>query len=145
MNTFFKKVVELFAGNDVRAPFHINRTRKPTVQPKLTDRDLLRMESQIGATLFGPIAAGHHREFFCLDESTWIWHEEWRDSSGKPQQLTTKYDIRDDGIWKTLPGPRYLKVEGEELQNFVLAARLYHERVMRQIYQRDPATEKKLL
>ncbi len=112
---------------------------------ELTERELIQLESEIGRELFGSVPSGHRREFFNTNPHTWIWHEEWKDSSGKSQQLTTKYDIRDDGIWKTLPGPRYLKVEGEELQNFVLAARLYHERVMREIYGRDPATEKKLL
>lgn len=111
----------------------------------MTERELIQLESEIGRELFGPIPTGHRREFFNTDPRTWIWHEEWKNASGKSQQLTTKYEIRDDGIWKTLPGPRYLKVEGEELQNFVLATRLYHERVMREIYQRDPATGKKLL
>ena len=140
MDTFFKKVVELFAGNDVRAPFHINRTRKPIVPPKLTDRDLLRMESQIGATLFGPIAPGHHREFFCLDESTWIWHEEWKDEKGIDRQSSVRYELHPNGILKVTEGPRYTFIEGDELNNFVEATRIYYERAAREIYKRDPQT-----
>ena len=44
---------------------------------QLTERDLIRLESEIGAQLFGPLPKGRRREFFCLDASTWIWHEEY--------------------------------------------------------------------
>ncbi len=37
------------------------------------ERDLLRHEAKIGGELFGPLPQGGRREFFCLDEYTWIW------------------------------------------------------------------------
>jgi hypothetical protein len=58
--------------------------------------------------------------------------------------MTIKYEIRDDGVWKALPGLRYEKVEGAELANFRTAVGVYFERVMRDIYKRDPKTGKRL-
>ena len=56
-----------------------------------------------------------------------------------------KYEIRDDAIWKALPGPRYEKVEGTELANLRAAVGIYFERVMREVYRRDPASGRPLL
>ena len=111
----------------------------------LTERELIQLESEVGRELFGPVARGHRREFFNTDPRVWIWHEEWRDASGKLQQLTVKYEIRDDAIWKALPGPRYEKVEGTELANLRAAVGIYFERVMREVYRRDPASGRPLL
>lgn len=112
---------------------------------KLTTRDLIRMESKIGADLFGPIPKGHRREFFCLDEHTWVWYEEWIDSSTKKKQsVTTRYEIHENGIIKVQDDQPYQVVEGEELQNFITAIQLYYEQVVRGVYHYDPATGKPL-
>lgn len=112
---------------------------------QLTERELIQRESEIGRALFSPVKKGHRREFFNTDERIWIWHEEWVDMAGKKQQLTTKYEVRDDGTWKVQPGPRYTKLTGEELQNFSKAVTVYFERVMREVYGRDPKTGQKIL
>jgi hypothetical protein len=111
---------------------------------ELTERELIQRESTIGRELFGPIKKGHRREFFNTDPHIWIWHEEWPDEDGL-QQLTTKYEVREDGVWKVQPGPRYHRLEGEELRNFRQAVSVYFERVMREVYGRNPQTGKKLL
>ncbi len=111
----------------------------------LSQRELIHLESQIGREIFGPVAKGHRREFFNTGPETWIWHEEWKDERGAQHQLTTRYDIRPDGIWKSQPGLRYESVQGEELANLRLAVQIYYERVMRELYKRNPATGKKLL
>ena len=112
---------------------------------KRTERELLQMESRIGAELFGPVGPGRRREFFCLDANTWIWHEEGVNATtGRPEQTTTRYEINDKGILKVLPGARYSYLEGIELDNLMLAMQLYYERVTRDIYQRDPKTGEKI-
>ncbi len=112
---------------------------------KLTIRDLIRMESEVGAKLFGPIAKGHRREFFCLDEHTWVWHEEWIDSQTKQKMaITTRYEIRGDSIVKVQDTQPYQRVEGEELRNLVMAMQLYYEQVVRGIYHYDPKTGRPL-
>ncbi len=106
---------------------------------KAADRDnelyqnLIRHEAQIGAGVFGPIPAGHRREFFCLDEHTWVWHEEWRDHYGQPQMRVTRYDIRPDGLLKSQNG-HYQRVGAQETRRFKQAARLYIDRVNREMY-----------
>lgn len=106
----------------------------------LTERQLIELESEIGKQLFGPIPAGHQRDFFCLDEKTWVWHEEWRDADNKVQMSTTRYEIQPGGILKVQPGRVYKYLEGEELANLSMAVRLYYEYSMRRIYKLDPVS-----
>lgn len=54
-----------------------------TIIPKSKDqveaeayREAIQEEAKVGAKVFGPVPAGVRREFFCLDERTWVWHEE---------------------------------------------------------------------
>ena len=110
----------------------------------LSERELLKLESEIGASLFGPLAKGHRREFFCLDERTWIWYEEWFDDKHKHHTATTRYEIQDKGILKVQEGAKYSYLEGQELQNLIAAINMYYERVMREIYGVDPDTGVKL-
>lgn len=138
MSGILKKIVSLIVGDDIRSAKERETTR--LITSDITDRDLLREESKIGATLFGPIPKGRRREFFCLDESTWIWHEEWRDEKGVERQTTVRYEIHPNGILKVSDGPRYQFIEGAELENFAQATRLYYEETAKKIYKRDPKT-----
>lgn len=97
-------------------------------------RNFLRHEAQIGGSLFGPLAKGNRREFFCLDEHTWIWHEEFTDQTGHRQIKTTRYDVRPHGILKAQDGHPYQPVVGEEADRLVQAAKLYVQRVKSEIY-----------
>ena len=97
-------------------------------------RDLLRHEARIGGELFGPIPKGGRREFFCLDEHTWVWHEEWKDKKGSRQVRTTRYDVRDTGIVKVQDGQHYQKVTKAEAEKLYKAAKLYQKRVNNEIY-----------
>lgn len=92
-------------------------------------RALLHHEAQIGGRLFGMVPQGHRREFFCLDEHTWVWHEEWQDEAGHWQAMTTRYDIRPNGILKSQGGSAYQKLGREELSNFYHATKLYWQQV----------------
>lgn len=128
--SILKKALTLLTGN-------------PGVRPLqgLTERQLIELETEIGRTVFGPVPAGHRREFFCLDAHTWIWYEEWKDEeTGKPKALTTRYEVHENGILKAQDGAQYKFIEGEELQNLALATKLYYEQVMRGVYRRDPHT-----
>lgn len=97
-------------------------------------RDLLRHEAKIGGELFGPIPPGGRREFFCLDEHTWVWHEEWKDAKGNQQIRTTRYDVRDTGIVKVQDGQHYQKVTKAEAEKLYKAAKLYQKRINNEIY-----------
>ena len=101
---------------------------------KLTYEDLLNAESEIGRTIFGPIPAGHQREFFKNKENVWIWYEKWTDSAGTPQDITIRYEVRPDGVFKKVPEQNYQKITGDELNNFVSATRAYYNLVKERLY-----------
>lgn len=98
-------------------------------------RAFLRREAEIGGELFGPVPKGGRREFFCLDEYTWIWHEEWTDVKGQRKVRTTRYDVRPNGIVKAQDGSRYYQhVSEKEARKLIAAVKAYHKRVMDELY-----------
>lgn len=99
-------------------------------------RDLLQHEARIGGELFGPIAKNGRREFFCLDEYTWIWYEEWTDKNNNNQSRTTKYDVRPNGyITKIQDGQRYQILSDGEALRLIDAMKTYERRVNTELYQ----------
>lgn len=96
--------------------------------------EVLRYEARMGGELFGPVPAGHRREFFCLDRYTWVWHEEWTDQSGKPQAVTTRYNIRPDQVLKTQNDQPARPVSKDELKNLYRAIKLYGERMPQELH-----------
>ncbi len=97
-------------------------------------RNLIRSEAKIGGELFGPLKPGSRREFFCLDEHTWIWHEQWQDEQGQVQVQTTRYDVRPSGILKAQDGKSYQPLSNKEALNLAQAVRQYLKRVNKEIY-----------
>lgn len=138
MANILKKTLELLVGNET--PVLLTMPKKRLLKG-LTERELIQLESAIGRELFGPIPDGHTREFFNLDPNTWIWYEEYKDpATGKKRSTTTRYEVRDNGILKAQDGAQYSFIEGDELRNLTLAVQMYYEKVMRDVYGRDPAT-----
>ncbi len=88
-------------------------------------REVLRRAARIGGDIFGPVPPGVRREFFCLDEKTWIWHEEWTDENGQLRIVTTRYDVRPNGILKAQDGQPYRYVELEEGKRLYKAMKMY--------------------
>ena len=146
MSSLFNKALELIVGPPsenfvASAPVQSavvqgTKTRRPL--KKFTERELIQLESQIGATLFGPLPPRTQRSFFNLDENTWIWYEETERDNAPKQRTTIRYEIKDKGILKVQEGSRYSYLEGQELENFYVATTQYYERVAREVYHRDP-------
>jgi len=145
MKPTLKKALALLVGDDTNVKELLKMPKKPTRRPfqQMTERELLTLESEIGAQIFGPIPEGMRREFFCLDDHTWIWHEEKLDKKN-PESNTIRYEINEHGVLKVQEGARYSYLEGEEFNNFAVAVRMYYEQVARRVYQRDPTTGAKL-
>jgi hypothetical protein len=101
---------------------------------QISERQLIKAESKIGGTLFGPVPEGHRREFFCLDNKTWVWHEEWTDDRGRTQSITTRYEVRPNGVMKIQDGHRYTYINGSELHNLAQACNQYYQHVAPQVY-----------
>ena len=103
-------------------------------------RELIHRESQIGGTLFGSVPVGHHREFFCLDSSTWVWFEEWVDPQTQAHhQMNVHYELQPSGILKTVNGEHRGYVTGQELANLVGVMKSYRVRIAREVYGYAPA------
>lgn len=96
-------------------------------------RGLIRREAKIGGELFGPAAPGVHREFFCLDKNTVVYHEE-STKDGKVQIKTIRYDIRPSGVLKTSNGQHYQSVSNEEATRLLRSVKAYKQRVHRELY-----------
>lgn len=97
-------------------------------------RNLMRHEARVGGSVFGRIPDGHRREFFCLDEYTWVWHEEWTGNDGQHNVMTTRYDVRPTGVLKSQNGRHYQPVGNVEALRLLNAARLYQQKINREIY-----------
>ena len=121
MAGMFAAVMGLIVGDSSAA--------KPTAKKGATRRELIRLESTIGRDLFGPVPDGHRREFFNLDDNTWVWHEEWDDENGKRQALTTRYDVRPTGVVKSQGGSSYQALTEAEARNLYSAIHVYEQRV----------------
>lgn len=146
MAHIFQKALSLLVGDShqpVPTPALAKKTHRRPLK-KLTERQLIQLEGEIGAQLFGPVPSDHRRSFFNLDQNTWIWYEEYPGPDGKPAQMTTRYEVHDNGILKVQEGSRYTFIEGAELQNLTLAIQMYYERVAREVYHRDPTSGTKL-
>lgn len=145
MAAVLKKALNLLVGTDQTSSQKPGLfAKKKRLLKDLSDRELIALESEVGGQLFGPVQKGGRREFFNLDPNTWIWHEEWLDQAGKKQQSTIRYEVNEKGILKISEGARYDYLEGDELNNLTVAIQMYYERVMREIYKRDPQTGQKL-
>lgn len=105
------------------------RRRKRTDRKAELHKALLHYEARLGGELFGPVPKGGRREFFCLDKHTWVWHEEWLDAKGKRQMVTTRYDVRPQGVVKSQGTNSYQALTRQEAENLYKAARLYEQRV----------------
>ena len=105
----------------------------PPPKPYKTLGDKINAESELGRTIFGPIPAGHQREFFEHKKNLWIWHESWLES-GNRQEITIRYEVRPDGVHKSVNGSPYCKIEGAELDNFRQATRKYLELIRTHLY-----------
>jgi len=97
-------------------------------------REIIRNEAKVGGKLFGPVATGGRREFFCLNESTWVWHEEWTDHNGQRQTMTTRYDVRPNGVLKAQNNQTYQYVTLEEAKRLYHAVSVYNQRVDAELY-----------
>lgn len=132
-----KNALTLLVGNtDDLAYLKMPKDQRPL--KKMSERELIQLESDIGREIFGPVPKGHRREFFCLDEKTCIWYEEYKGDDGKPVSSTTRYEFQGGKVLKAHGSARYSYLEGSELKNLLLAVTTYYERVMRGVYKRDP-------
>ena len=98
-----------------------------------TLEDKINAESELGRTIFGAIPAGHQREFFEHKKNVWVWHESWHEL-GQLREITLRYEVRPNGVYKTMNNGHYQKLEAAELDNFRAAARTYLALIKEKLY-----------
>ena len=111
-------------------PFSKNSSVK---RPTIVRDDLINAESELGRTIFGPVPVGHQREFFQYTKNVWMWHENWTDL-GRKYEITIRYEVRKDGVYKKIQGHGYQKIKGSELENFRQALHAYLKVVKEKLY-----------
>ena len=95
---------------------------------------MINAESALGGTLFGPVPAGHRREFFRYLHNRWVFHESWINESGEKIESTITYEVRENGVYKQPLGGKYVKITGAELENFRKAAKEYLKIIKAKLY-----------
>ena len=70
------KILSIIMGYPVGQK-QVSAKQQSAYQRAMKERQLIRRESKIGSQLFGQVPSGRSREFFCLDERTWVWSESW--------------------------------------------------------------------
>jgi hypothetical protein len=69
----------------------------------LTEERLIKEESQLGSSIFGPLEDGEmHREFFFTDAKNAYFYRKVRNDSGNEEELTLHYEIVPQGILKSV-------------------------------------------
>jgi len=111
------------------------RARKEAIRRAQLQRELIRREAAIGGQLFGKVPQGVKREFVCLNQTTWLWHEEQIGPDGRIISSTTRYDVREGGvIYRMQAGYPYEKVSELEAAHLRQAAMLYNKTVRQELY-----------
>lgn len=103
-------------------------------------QDLMRRERDATRGLFGVQEEGCGRDFFCLDERTWIWYEEWIED-GERKHMTTRYVVREKEIVKSQNGGPYKTLSAQEVKSLKAAAETYAATVNEKIYAKSQSTQ----
>lgn len=112
--------------------------RKLSLKP-LTESDLKNQESEIGAKIFGKHDSNIVRGFWNDSPEDWYYHQSITGAAGVIDDLTLHYEVSPTNVLmisnkKEIPNSF---IAGKELENFTTAAKIYHDRVMNQIYSDD--------
>lgn len=114
-------------------PKTIVSTKKQASSLSTREAELINAESSLGRTLFGPIPAGHRREFFNHKKNVWIWHESWYEN-GTNHITTIRYEVRPSGVFKRIGRGKYQQLKGHELDNFRRATHAYLRLIKQKLY-----------
>ena len=94
-------------------------------------RKLIRHEAELGGQIFGSLDPGSRREFFCLDEQTWVWHHQ---DAQHERPTTTRYSIRPELILKSVNGQAYTALTQGEEEHLLEAIEAYRDTVFKPLY-----------
>ncbi|HUC96192.1 MAG TPA: hypothetical protein VMR16_00820 [Candidatus Saccharimonadales bacterium] len=115
----------------------------------LTEEVLMEQESEVGATIFGPIARNEfQRAFFyqkrIADRDSWFFHQAITDSTGH-KDVTIHYEVHPTGVLRisSHPDTKNEFIKDGEHDNFSAAVEEYRVRVLDQVYSNETYPSKK--
>ena len=77
---------------------------------------------------------------YLADINVNFWRETWRETlDGDIKDQLIRYEVRSNGILKSVNGEGYQHVSEEEANNLAQAAVLYHQYVSKLVYKKDSA------
>ena len=133
-----KKAIKAKKQAERKKRKQIRHAKEPRWMPSYSNRispdELMNIESEWGGILFGPIPAGHQRNFFEYKKNVWIWYEGWLEKGGVVKSMTIRYEVRPSGVFKRVDGQKYEKISGDELDNFRTAAKNYLTLMKNKLY-----------
>lgn len=146
MADVFKKAMGIIAGGQASDGVDPARQKYLKRLKRMSKRELLQFEGELGGEIFGQVEKGRQRTFFNVDKKTWVWSDQVTDKkTGQVLATTIRYEIQPNGsVLKITDGPRYTILRGAELANFRQAVQVYYEKISQDIYNRDPRTGQKM-
>ncbi len=102
-------------------------------------RELIAREVAATQGMFGELSGDVKRDFFCLDDDTWIWYEEWADEKGRKHHMTTRYRIESSRLVKSVNGESASAVSPQEARSLKAAMRAYVKLVTASVYADESA------
>jgi hypothetical protein len=86
---------------------------------------ILRHESKLGAKIFKKSKDSMNREFYCLNETTWVWRQ---------GAETVFYKVNPTNVYKSNDGVNYRLASKKEASHLYKAAKVYRNLVSEKIY-----------
>jgi hypothetical protein len=102
-------------------------------------RDLIEVESRIGGEIVDNNHAVEERRFFYEKDHNWFYIQIFKDSRGVETIHGTRYEVNDDHVLRIVNGAEHAPIEPDEMQRFSAATVEYHKRIVREVYQQEPA------
>jgi hypothetical protein len=122
-----------------------SKARKTT---PITHEILINREGRIGARIFEKNEGIKVLDFHVEGPQNRDWYFHYITNSD--HRVTHHYTVLEDRVIKAVTDPRmnptnqnsvrFTDIGSEELGNFIQATKLYHDRVLREVYNRDPKT-----
>ena len=107
-------------------------SRKPVTLEQLKSE-----ESKIGSSMFG-LDSNVRTEFFNDNEQSWFFYQEVTGRRGEKDSVTLHYEVHPEGILRIKNNEiNGCVIEGEELKNFTDSVRIYHDRIIDEIYKKN--------
>lgn len=113
----------------------------PKAPKEFNERDLMEIESHIGAEIVDNDNAVEERRFFYEKDHNWFYIQIFTDAKGNETIRGTRYEVNDTHVLRIVDGAEHAPIEADEMARFRAATIEYHKRVTREVYKQEPRIE----